>query len=180
MVGLFFYFGIMRSLYAIECSTEHTIMATTMFGITLVMTGASRWNYDYWVTTTYIFAAVAPCLELHQTLFRHWAVFTVLPFLCLLHYSALYHQYNLLAYIHYCDVIMGVMASQITSLAIVYSTVFFRRRSKKTWKLRVTGLCAPNSPVTGEFPAQMVSNAENVSIWWCHHDAHIRKTISRL
>ena len=45
----------------------------------------------------------------------------------------------------------------------------FRRRSKKTSKLRVTGLCAGNSPVTSEFPAQMVSNAQNVSIWWRHH-----------
>ena len=40
----------------------------------------------------------------------------------------------------------------------------FRRRSKKTSKLRVTGLCVGNSPVTGEFPAQRASNAENVSI----------------
>ena len=45
----------------------------------------------------------------------------------------------------------------------------FRRRSKKTSKLRVTGLCAANSPGTGEFSAQMASNAENVSIWWRHH-----------
>ena len=45
----------------------------------------------------------------------------------------------------------------------------FRRRSKKTSKLRVTGLCAGNSPGTGEIPAQMVSNAENVSIWRRHH-----------
>ena len=45
----------------------------------------------------------------------------------------------------------------------------FRRRSKKTSKLRVTGLCAGNSPETGEFPAQMASNAENASIWWRHH-----------
>ena len=45
----------------------------------------------------------------------------------------------------------------------------FRRRSKKTPKLRATGLCAGNSPGTGEFPAQMASNAENVSIWWRHH-----------
>ena len=45
----------------------------------------------------------------------------------------------------------------------------FRRRSKKTSKLRVTGLCAGNSPETGEFSAQMASNAENVSIWWRHH-----------
>ena len=28
----------------------------------------------------------------------------------------------------------------------------FRNRSQKTSKLRVTGLCAENSPVTGEFP----------------------------
>ena len=45
----------------------------------------------------------------------------------------------------------------------------FRHRSKKTSKLRVIGLCVGNSPGTGEFPAQMASNAENVSIWWRHH-----------
>ena len=50
----------------------------------------------------------------------------------------------------------------------------FRRRSKKTSKLRVTGLCVGNSPGTGEFPAQMASNAENVSIWWRHHDLTVR------
>ena len=46
----------------------------------------------------------------------------------------------------------------------------FRHRSKKTSKLRVTGLCKGNSPVTSEFHAQMTSNAENFSIWWRHHD----------
>ena len=45
----------------------------------------------------------------------------------------------------------------------------FGRRSKITSKLRVTGLCAGNSPGTDEFPAQRASNAENVSIWWRHH-----------
>ena len=45
----------------------------------------------------------------------------------------------------------------------------FRHGSKKTSKFRVTGLCAGNSPGTGEFPAQMASYAENVSIWWRHH-----------
>ena len=44
----------------------------------------------------------------------------------------------------------------------------FKRRSKKTSKPRFTGLCARNSPVTGEFPAQMASHAENVSMWWRH------------
>ena len=46
----------------------------------------------------------------------------------------------------------------------------FRRRSKETSKLRAPGLCEGNSPVTGEFPTQMTSNAENVSIWWRHHE----------
>ena len=47
----------------------------------------------------------------------------------------------------------------------------FRRRLKKISKFRVTGLCAGNSSVTGGFPAQRVNNAENVSIWWRHHDS---------
>ena len=46
----------------------------------------------------------------------------------------------------------------------------FRRRSKKTSKLRITGLCEGNSTVTGDFPTQRASNAENVSIWRRHHD----------
>ena len=70
---------------------------------------------------------------------------------------------------HYYDVIMGAIASQITSLTIVYSIVCSDADQKKTSKLRVTGLCAGNSSGTGEFPAQMASNAENASIWWRHH-----------
>ena len=54
----------------------------------------------------------------------------------------------------------------------------FRRRSKKTSKLRVTGLCEGNSPGTGAFPAQMTSNAENVSIWWHHHVRRIYGSFS--
>ena len=71
-----------------------------------------------------------------------------------------WHQFQ-----HYSDVIMGAMASEITCFTIV----LLNRLSKKTSKLRVTGLCAGNSSVTGEFPAQMASSAENVSIWWWHH-----------
>ena len=56
----------------------------------------------------------------------------------------------------------------------------FRRRSKKTPKLRDTGLCAGNSPGTGEFPAQMASYSENVSIWWRHHVLADRCTGDRL
>ena len=64
---------------------------------------------------------------------------------------------------------MGTLASQITFLTVVYSTVY-SAADQKISKLRDTSLCAGNSPVTGEFPVQMASNAENVSIWGRHHD----------
>ena len=50
----------------------------------------------------------------------------------------------------------------------VYSIVY-SGADQKISKLRATGLCAGNSPVTGEFTTQMASNAENFSIWWRHH-----------
>ena len=49
----------------------------------------------------------------------------------------------------------------------------FKRRSKKTSKLCVTGLCEGNSRMTGEFPAQRTSNAEDVSIWWRHQEKNV-------
>ena len=65
---------------------------------------------------------------------------------------------------------MGAMASLITGASIVYSTVCSCADQIKISKLRATGLCEGNSSVTGEFPAQRASNAENVSILWRHHD----------
>ena len=57
----------------------------------------------------------------------------------------------------------------------------FRRRSQKTSKLRVTGLCAGKSPGTGDFPAQRTSNVENVSTWWRHHEIiHFYRITGRL
>ena len=50
---------------------------------------------------------------------------------------------------------MGSMASQITTLPILYSAIYSD---------------ADQRPVTGEFPAQMASGAENVSIRWRHHE----------
>ena len=69
---------------------------------------------------------------------------------------------------HYSYFITSSVASQITGVWIIYSTVF-RRRSKKTSKLRVTGLYEGNSAGIGDFPAQRASNVENLSIWWRHH-----------
>ena len=46
---------------------------------------------------------------------------------------------------HYNDVIMSVIASQITSLTIIYSTVYLGTNQRKHQS--VTGLCESNSPV---------------------------------
>ena len=52
-----------------------------------------------------------------------------------------------MGYAHYNDVIMGTMASHLTSLTIVYSTVYSDEDQS----------------------SQMGSNAENVTICWRHH-----------
>ena len=48
--------------------------------------------------------------------------------------------------IHYGDVIMGAIASQITSLTIVYSTVYADADQRKHHSLALLALCAGNSP----------------------------------
>ena len=70
---------------------------------------------------------------------------------------------------HNSDVIMVAMSFQITSLTIVYSTVYSGADQRKYQSSASLAFVCGNSPVTGEFPAQMASNAENVSIWLHHH-----------
>ena len=64
---------------------------------------------------------------------------------------------------------MDAIVSQITSLTVVYSAVYSGADQSKHQSSASLAICAGNSPGTGEFPAQMASNAENVSIWWRHH-----------
>ena len=63
---------------------------------------------------------------------------------------------------------MSTMASQITGVSIICSVTDQR-------KIRVTGLYEGNPTVTGRFPSQMASNAENISIWWRHHESDSNK-----
>ena len=73
---------------------------------------------------------------------------------------------------HYSDVIMGIMASQITCISIICSTVGSGADQRKHQSSASLAFVGGNSPVAGEFPTQRVSNTENVSIWWRHHDQH--------
>ena len=51
----------------------------------------------------------------------------------------------------------------------MFTQPFILAQIKVNIKAPVTVLCVGNSPGTGEFPAQMASYAENVSIRWRHH-----------
>ena len=57
----------------------------------------------------------------------------------------------------------------------LFDQPFVQAKIKETSKLRFTGLCEGNALVTGEFPPQVASNAENVSISWWHDDFLERK-----
>ena len=67
---------------------------------------------------------------------------------------------------------MTTVASQITSLMVVYSAVIRAQIKENIKAPRHWHLCGEFTG-TGEFPAQMVSNAENVSVWWRHHDIYV-------
>ena len=65
---------------------------------------------------------------------------------------------------------MSAMASQITKLTVIYSTVYSGIDQMKQQSSAPLTFYAGNSPVADEFPAQRACNAENVSIWWRHHE----------
>ena len=78
----------------------------------------------------------------------------------------------LFVFYHYSDPIMSAMASQITDVSIVCSTVCSGANQRKYqssvhhWPLW--------GESTGGFPSQTASNAENVFIWWSHHGCKLR------
>ena len=65
---------------------------------------------------------------------------------------------------------MSAMASEITSLAIVYLAVYSGTVERKHQSSTSPDLCEGNSPVTGEFSSQRANYAENVPIWWRYHE----------
>ena len=73
---------------------------------------------------------------------------------------------------HYNDVITGAMASQITRFMIVYQIVYpgaDQRKHQSSVSLAfVRGI--HRWPVN--CPHKMTSNAQNVSIWWRHHESY--------
>ena len=65
---------------------------------------------------------------------------------------------------------MTVIASRITDQSSVCSDWQFAQADTKGPRF------CPFPPVTGDFPAQRDSNAENVSIWW-RHNVEIKREV---
>ena len=78
-------------------------------------------------------------------------------------------RYQALDQIHYSDVITGAMASQITSLTIVYSTVYSGADQRKHQSFASLAFVWGIHRWPVNFPHKFASNADNVSIWWRHH-----------
>ena len=78
------------------------------------------------------------------------------------------------SYTHHNDVIMSAMASQITGVSIVCSTVCpgadLRIHQSSASLAFVRGIHG----WTGNSPHKKANNAENVSIWWRHHEHSLR------
>ena len=66
-----------------------------------------------------------------------------------------------------CDVIMARCRLK-SPASPLFTQPYWGADQENSKASRHWPLCG-NSPVTGEFPAQIASNAENVSIWWRHH-----------
>ena len=71
---------------------------------------------------------------------------------------------------HYSDVIMGVMASHSTNTTAVYSIVYSGADQRKQQSSASLAFVREIHRWPVNYPAQRASNAENVSIWWRHHN----------
>ena len=63
---------------------------------------------------------------------------------------------------------MGAMASQITTLTLVYSTVYSEADQRKHQGSASRAFVRGIHRWPMKIPAQRSSNAENTSIWWRH------------
>ena len=77
---------------------------------------------------------------------------------------SLYNKHYVNDDMRYCDAIIRATASLITGVSIVYLTVSSCADQRKHQSSASLAFVRGNAPVTGEFPAQRASSAENVFI----------------
>ena len=126
--------------------------------------GIHRWPMNSphkWPVTRKMFPFNDVIMTYNSAILRsiNWMLQTPMP--CIFHIALISH---------YSDVIKGAMASQITSVSIVYSTVCSGGNQRNHQSSVSLAFVRRIHPVTGEFLAQKASNVENDSIWWRHHE----------
>ena len=104
-----------------------------------------------------VLALYMHCLFMSYT--SHWLIFLDTKTTMNRVYLILSYSWWARALAHYDDVTLGAIASLITSLTIVYSTVYSDADQRKH-----------QSSASLAFVWGMAGSAENVSIWWRHHD----------
>ena len=157
MFSLFYFFQLITDLWWHMFDNMETVLCCKIWRASLISPGHIRpITFDY----LFMYSAHSPLwlLPWRRDIVRYLNTPAT---------ARWYQTTSTCTMLHYSDVIMITMASQITSISIVCSGVC--SGAEKTSKLRVTGLCERNSPVTSEFPAQRISSGENVTIWWYHH-----------
>ena len=102
--------------------------------------------------STYIFK-FRFMLFIHYWLLMTWQV-GYIPLMC-----------NILG--HYSDVIMSVMASQITSVSIFAQPFFSGAHERKHQRSAIFMRGSHRWPM--DSPHKRAGNAENVSVWWRYH-----------
>ena len=72
---------------------------------------------------------------------------------------------------HYSDVIMSTIASQITGVSIVCSTICSGTDQRKHQSSSSLAIVRVIHRWSVDSPHKKASNPENISIWWRHHDS---------
>ena len=141
--------------------------STTLFGIQLNYLVPGRFHYRwYGQTPSFLGQCIAVIIPFLKSLLAPGSLRQSIVLHCFLFTSKHFRPYEVYPLYWRHSGPDGVSNHQLHDCLL---SRLFRRISKKTSKLRVTGLCAGSSPVTGEFPAQMTSYAGNVTIRWRHH-----------
>ena len=122
-------------------SSKHLSRLNTQYMLAPKTQNISK--YDFWQTRLSYFESIwihAKCQHVFSKSHNESGVNElILNLLCLKQRSV----------IQYSDVIMSAIASQITGVLIVYTTVCSDADQRKISKLHIIGLCEGTSPVTG-------------------------------
>ena len=162
------------SIHFYRSSSRHLYVVTLGLMCLLLHSdsrGRIRWCMILWLASYQFPSFSLTCSNQGQNVRHHQSIWwsKIIQIKHCSHCVTCFHKIFMTAWpsvSHYMDIIKSVSNHKPHDLLL---KCFFRRRSKEISKVRATGLFTGNSPVTGEFPAQMSSNAENVSIWWRHN-----------